>query len=156
MALQKPSASEGPDDGHLLGASSAAVRRGSAAGRPLSQVLGLTDDQRAFIRGRGRLVGAALMQHLDAPGAVSAARALDPAAGIAADYGRVAASLGLSLSQTAEGFLRFRMPFLGELSVTASRRRADAAATTALHEAAERAIDRLLMAATTGYIASTD
>ena len=140
----------------VLGVSSAAPGRESEAGRFLSEILGLTDRQIAFIRERGQLLAARLRQHLDAPGSESAALHLEAAADTAAEFGRNAASLGLSLSQTAEGFLRFRLPFHDELSVTASRRGLDAAATTALHETAERAIDRLLVAATTGYIASTD
>ena len=42
----------------------------------------------------------------------------------------VAATLGLSLSQTVEGFLRFRAPFHHELAVAARRRGFDAAETT--------------------------
>ena len=63
----------------------------------------------------------------------------------------MAAALGLSLSQTVEGFLRFRAPFHHELAVAARRRGFDAAETTDLLEAAERAMDRLLVATMTGH-----
>ena len=67
------------------------------------------------------------------------------------EYGRIAAGQGLSLSQTVEGFLRFRAPFHHELAVAARRRGYDAAETTDLLETAERAMDRLLVATMTGH-----
>jgi hypothetical protein len=69
----------------------------------------------------------------------------------ATDYGTVALGLGLSLSQTVEGFLRFRAPFHHELATAARRRGFDAAETTDLLETAERAMDRLLIATMTGH-----
>lgn len=114
-------------------------------------MLALTDDQRMLFRERGQLLAAGLLQHLDAPEPESAAHHLKEAAVNAAEYGRVAAALGLSLSQTVEGFLRFRMPFHQELAVAARRRGFDTAETTGLLEAAERAMDRLLVATMTGH-----
>jgi hypothetical protein len=63
----------------------------------------------------------------------------------------MAASLGLSLSQTVEGFLRFRAPFHHELAVAARRNGFDAAETTDVLVAAERAMDQLLIATMTGH-----
>jgi excisionase family DNA binding protein len=127
-------------------------RRASRDAAPeLPWVLALTDDQRVLFRERGQLLAAGLLQHLDAPEAESAAHHLEEAAATAAEYGRVAASLGLSLSQTVEGFLRFRMPFHQQLAVAARRRGFDTAETTGLLEAAERAMDRLLIATMTGH-----
>ena len=127
-------------------------RRASRESAPeLPWVLALTDDQRLLFRERGQLLAAGLLQHLDAPGPESAAHHLNEAAVNAAEYGRVAAALGLSLSQTVEGFLRFRMPFHQELAVAARRRGFDTAETTGLLEAAERAMDRLLVATMTGH-----
>lgn len=117
----------------------------------LPWVLTLTDDQRLLFRERGQLLAAGLLQHLDAPEPESASHHLKEAAVNAAEYGRVAASLGLSLSQTVEGFLRFRMPFHQELAVAARRRGFDTAESTGLLEAAERAMDRLLVATMTGH-----
>nr|MBA2381287.1 hypothetical protein [Chloroflexota bacterium] len=98
-----------------------------------------------------QLLAAGLLQHLDAPELESASRHLKEAAVNAGEYGRAAASLGLSLSQTVEGFLRFRMPFHQELAVAARRRGFDTAETTDLLESAERAMDRLLLATMTGH-----
>ena len=70
--------------------------------------------------------------------------------GVAAP-GRMAAELGLSLSQSVEGFLQFRRPFLHQLGSFASRRGLDATSTTELIEGAERAMDRLLMSAMAGH-----
>jgi excisionase family DNA binding protein len=127
-------------------------RRSSRDAAPeLPWVLALTDDQRLLFRERGQLLAAGLLQHLDAPDPASGARHLSDAAVSAAEYGRVAASLGLSLSQTVEGFLRFRLPFHHELAVAARRRGFDAAETTDLLETAERAMDHLLVATMTGH-----
>lgn len=126
-------------------------RASREAGTELPWVLALTDAQRALFRERGQFLAAELLQHLDAPDTESADHHLKKAAVDAAEYGRVAASLGLSLSQTVEGFLRFRTPFHHELAVAARRRGFDAAETTGLLEAAERAMDRLLVATMTGH-----
>ena len=82
---------------------------------------------------------------------MSAGVHLQEASDTAAEYGRVAASLGLSLSQTVEGFLRFRMPFHQQLAVAAKRRGFDTAETTDLLETTERAMDQLLVATMTGH-----
>ncbi|MGI8533509.1 MAG: hypothetical protein ACR2LP_01330, partial [Candidatus Limnocylindrales bacterium] len=116
----------------------------------------MTDHQRMLFRERGQFLAAGLLQHLDAPEAGSQRDHLEEAAGNAAEYGRVAASLGLSLSQTVEGFLRFRMPFHQELAVAARRRGFDTTETTDLLEAAERAMDRLLVATMTGHSQASD
>jgi excisionase family DNA binding protein len=127
-------------------------RKASREAAPeLPWVLTLTDDQRTLFRERGQLLAARLLAHLDAPEPESASHHLKEAAVNAAEYGRVAAALGLSLSQTVEGFLRFRMPFHQELAVAARRRGFDTAETTGLLEAAERAMDRLLVATMTGH-----
>jgi excisionase family DNA binding protein len=120
----------------------------------LPWVLALTDEQRVLFRERGQLLAASLLQHLDAPSDEAASRHLSDASSSAADYGKVAARLGLSLSQTVEGFLRFRAPFHHELALAARRRGFDAAETTDLLETAERAMDRLLVATMTGHSSS--
>lgn len=127
-------------------------RRASREAAPeLPWVLALTDEQRALFRERGQLLAAGLLQFLDAPESESAARHLKEAAVAAAEYGRLAAGLGLSLSRTVEGFLRFRSPFHHELAVAARRRGFDVPETTGLLEAAEQATDRLLIATMTGH-----
>jgi excisionase family DNA binding protein len=117
----------------------------------LPWVLALTDEQRILFRERGQVLAASLLQYLDATQPETAAHHLKEASTTASEYGRVAASLRLSLSQTVEGFHRFRAPFHHELAVAARRRGFDAAETTDLLETAERAMDRLLVATMTGH-----
>jgi excisionase family DNA binding protein len=117
----------------------------------LPWVLTLTDEQRLLFRERGHVLAASLLQYLDATRPEAADHHLAEASSSAAEYGTVAAGLGLSLSQTVEGFLRFRAPFHHELAVAARRRGFDTAETTDLLETAERAMDRLLVATMTGH-----
>jgi excisionase family DNA binding protein len=127
-------------------------RRASRDAAPeLPWVLTLSDEQRLLFRERGHVLAASLLQYLDATQAEAAAHHLEEASGSAAEYGTVAAGLGLSLSQTVEGFLRFRAPFHHELAVAARRRGFDTAETTDLLEAAEQVMDRLLLATMTGH-----
>ena len=126
-------------------------RASREAGAELPWVLKLTDEQRLLFRERGQVLASRLLQHLDATGPEAAAHHLEEAAGSAAEYGRVAAGLGLSLSQTVEGFLRFRAPFHQELAMGARRRGFDTAETTDLLGTAERAMDQLLVATMTGH-----
>lgn len=127
-------------------------RRASRDAAPeLPWVLSLSDEQRLLFRERGHILAASLLQYLDAPQPEAAAHHLEEASSSATEYGTVAATLGLSLSQTVEGFLRFRAPFHHELAVAARRRGFDTAETTDLLETAERAMDRLLVATMTGH-----
>ncbi len=127
-------------------------RRASREAAPeLPWVLTLTDEQRILFRERGHVLAASLLGHLDATQPATADLHLAEAATEATEYGRIAASMGLSLSQTVEGFLRFRAPFHHELAVAARRRGFDASETTDLLETAERAMDRLLVATMTGH-----
>lgn len=117
---------------------------------------GLTDEQRSWFREHGRQIAELLLDHLDRldvadEGADNGAESLRKAAEDAAGYGRLAATLGLSLSQTVEGFLQFRRPFLHQLASFAARRALDVASTTHLMESAEHAMDRLLMSAMAGH-----
>ena len=130
-------------------------RAGRDVGSELPWVLTLSDPQRLLFRERGHLLAGSLLQHLDAAQPENAARHLKEASVSAGEYGRIAAGLGLSLSQTIEGFLRFRAPFHHELAVAARRRGFDAAETSDLLETAERAMDRLLVATMTGHSLAT-
>lgn len=69
----------------------------------------------------------------------------------AGDYGAQAAGAGASLSDTVEGFLRFRKPFIDELAVLARRRHLDTREATDLLVQAESALDRLLVALMLGH-----
>jgi len=127
-------------------------RRASREAAPeLPWVLTLSDEQRLLFRERGHVLAARLLQYLDSTQPDAAAHHLEEASRSATEHGIVAATLGLSLSQTVEGFLRFRAPFHHELAVAARRRGFDAAETTDLLETAERAMDRLLVATMTGH-----
>ena len=127
-------------------------RRASREAAPeLPWVLALTDEQRLLFRERGHVLATSLLQFLDASRAETATHHLQEAAKSADEYGAVAAGLGLSLSQTVEGFLRFRAPFHHELALAARRRGFDASETTDLLETAERAMDRLLVATMGGH-----
>jgi len=61
------------------------------------------------------------------------------------------ARAGASLSDTVEGFLRFRKPFINELAELARRRRLDTREATALLVDAESALDRMLIALMLGH-----
>jgi hypothetical protein len=126
-------------------------RAGREVAPELPWVLALTDEQRVLFRERGHVLAASLLQYLDAAHPDGADHYLREASESAADYGRVAAEQGLSLSQTVEGFLRFRAPFHHELATAARRRGFDTPQTTDLLETAERAMDRLLVATMTGH-----
>lgn len=122
----------------------------------LPWLLTLTDEQRALFRQRGHFLAAGLLAYLDAPDPEIAAYQLNETLTSAAEQGRAAAALGLSLSQTVEAFLRFRAPFLHELAIAARRRGFDATQTTELLETAERGMDKLLVATMTGHGRSAD
>jgi hypothetical protein len=126
-------------------------RAGREVAPQLPWVLALTDEQRLVFRERGHGLAAKLLQHLDATQPEAAEHFLAEAAESASEYGIAAAGLGLSLNQAVEGFLRFRAPFHRELVVAARRRGFDTAETTDLLGAAERAMDRLLVATMTGH-----
>ncbi|MGZ8513486.1 MAG: MerR family transcriptional regulator [Candidatus Limnocylindrales bacterium] len=130
-------------------------RAGRDAALAMPWVVALDDEQRMLFRERGQVLAASLLQHLDAATPEATAHHLKEASVTAAGYGRLASSLGLSLSQTVEGFLRFRAPFHHELAVAARRRGFDAVETTELLEAAERAMDHLLVATMTGHSVAT-
>lgn len=117
----------------------------------LPWVLALSDEQRLLFRERGHILAARLVQYLDSTQPEAATHHLEEASGSAFEYGTVAARLGLSLSQTVEGFLRFRAPFHQELAVAARQRGFDPAETIDLLVSAERAMDRLLVATMSGH-----
>jgi excisionase family DNA binding protein len=111
----------------------------------------LSDVDRATFRERGRVLVAALLQHLDAPDGQTGVGGLADAKRLAADYGRETAERGCSLSDAVQGFLRFRAPFTEELAVLARRRGLDTREATELLAAAESAMDELLVAMMTGH-----
>lgn len=118
-----------------------------AAARTTPWIFQLDDEQREWFRHHGRRLAEALLAHLDGSTADEAEKSLARATGEAAEYGRIAARLGVSLSEAVERFLQFRQPFLHQVGLVARRRGFDVTATTEVMESAERAMDRLLVAA---------
>lgn len=106
----------------------------------------LSEDERLRFRERGMQLVGDLLEYLDAEHGD-----LATAERHASDYGIEAAKVGASLSDTVEGFLRFRRPFVDELVVIARRRHLDTREATALLVDAESALDRLLVALMTGH-----
>lgn len=110
----------------------------------------LSEVERSHFRERGRALVGDLLALLDAepePALLLLARAERQAS----EYGAEAARLGASLSETVEGFLRYRKPFVDELAGLARKRRLDTREATALLAEAESALDRLLVALMTGH-----
>ena len=110
----------------------------------------LSDAERASFRDRGTQLVSDLLAHLDAE-PNRAAAFLAGAEQHACEYGAEAARVGASLTDTVEGFLRFRKPFVDELAVLARRRRLDTREATALLVEAEGALDRILVALMVGH-----
>jgi DNA-binding transcriptional MerR regulator len=121
-------------------------REARLAAQAMPWLVELNDEQREWFRHHGRRLAEALLGYLEASGE-EADDLLRQATAEAAEYGRVASGLNVSLSQAVEGFLRFRLPFLQQLALISRRRGFSAAETTELMESAERAMDRLLIAA---------
>ncbi len=124
------------------------VRRSTA---DVPWLLSLDDRQRELFREHGRRLAASLLRYLDVDRPQEQEKQLKEASAEAAEYGREAAALGLSLSQSVEGFLRFRSPFIAEMAAVARRRGLDTAEATELLQTAEQAMDHLLVATMTGH-----
>jgi excisionase family DNA binding protein len=127
-----------------------AYRRARPPGRSISTdrwLTTLSDTERAAFRERGMRLVADLLAHLDAGGP----RSLRRAEAHAKEYGAAAAVQGASLTDTVEGFLRFRKPFVDELAALARRRHLDTREATDLLADAESALDRLLVALMEGH-----
>ena len=122
-----------------------------SASQRMPWVGALTEQQREWFRTHGRELAELLVKHLDSPTEEAAEESLRRAAESAAGYGRMAADMGVSLSQAVEGFLQFRRPFLHQLALFADGRGLDSGATTELTETADRALDRLLVSTMAGH-----
>jgi len=141
-----------------LEASPDRMARAYRRARPLAQAHGhdggwvnaISESERQDFRRRGMQLVGDLLAGLDADGDM-AASLLATAEKHASDYGALAANLGASLSDTVEGFLRFRKPFVDELAVLARRRHLDTREATALLVEAESTLDRLLVALMLGH-----
>lgn len=110
----------------------------------------LSEVDRTLFRRLGMELVGNLVAYLDAD-KVHEAALLATAERQAGEYGAEAAKAGASLSDTVEGFLRFRKPFVDELAVLARRRHLDTREATDLLVQAESALDRLLVALMLGH-----
>ncbi len=145
-----------PSNGHRptmdrLGETPARMQRvyrqaGVGSGAPLPWVASLDDEQRAMFRGHGLVIATALLAALDAPDEQSRAAHLAAATEASSKYGAAAATTGLPASVVVEAFLRFRRPFLFELSELGRRRGLDTTAATGLLDRATDAFDEMLVA----------
>jgi excisionase family DNA binding protein len=111
----------------------------------------LDETRRERFRGYGRSIVTALVAALDTDDPPTRTDRLREAEDACAEYGRVAGREGLGAPMTADLFLRFRRPFLGELGALARRREFDASATSTLMADANTALDGLLLATLRGW-----
>jgi excisionase family DNA binding protein len=111
--------------------------------------------KRDRFRGYGRGIVTSLLAALETDDAGRRAELLRSAEDACSNYGRLAAGESLGASMTADIFLRFRRPFLDELSSVARRREFDATGTSALIADANAALDGLLLATLRGWEAAT-
>lgn len=148
-AERPPLAAIGASSDHMV----RAYRR-SRAGAAMPETAGwlasLSDADRREFRQRGMQLVGSLLAYLDGARAGDSAP-LRAAESGARDYGGEAARAGASLSETVEGFLRFRKPFVDELAVLARRRHLDTREATELLADAESALDRVLVALMLGH-----
>lgn len=143
-----------------LGASSDRIVRAYRRAGPIARrreqtgwLATLTDAERDRFRHFGTQLVGNLVTYLDAERDREAIL-LAEAERHAGDYGAEAARAGASLSETVEGFLRFRKPFVDELALLARRRHLDTREATELLAQAETALDRLLVALMLGHKAT--
>lgn len=106
----------------------------------------IDEQHRDEFRGRGRVLAAALLTYLDGSSSSEDRERLEQCERAASEYGRIAASAGLSLAEAVEAFLRFRAPFMAEMARLSRRERLDTIEATELLQKAEAVLDRLLLA----------
>ena len=161
---ERPSLSRlGASVDRIAGAYRRRPRRHPAA-EDLPWVRDLTEVERAAFRDQGRHLVELIVAHLDATGRPAAtgepgepgqaAGPRDPmgeAMRVVAEHGRRMAAVGISLTEGVQSFLRFRAPFIAELSSLARRRGLDTCEATSLLASAGDVLDRLLVATIDGY-----
>ena len=138
-----------------IGASSEHMLRAYRRTRPTARVHegwleNLSEVERVRFRERGMQLVGNLLSYLDAA-RNREGTSLAVAEEHAHAYGSQAARAGASLSETVEGFLRFRKPFVDELAVLARRRHLDTREATELLADADAALDRLLVGLMLGH-----
>lgn len=118
-----------------------------SAARQIPWLAAMDDDRRQWFRDQGRRLADELLAHLDAPDEAASRHHLKEASAIASAYGRTTSALGAGLGDALEAFLRFRRPFLDQLTAVLQRRGVDPATSAGIERAADQAMDALLVAA---------
>lgn len=126
------------------------MRPSTRAQEPAGWLDSLSEVERVRFRERGMQLVSKLLSYLDAA-RNREGTSLAPAEAHAHEYGSDAARAGASLSETVEGFLKFRKPFVDELAVLARRRHLDTREATELLADADAALDRLLVELMLGH-----
>lgn len=101
--------------------------------------------ERAAFRRDGRLLVAALLAHLDAPGRDGRGRAEADAQALTDELARRLSAAGTSLTESVALFVAARRPFLAELGAIGRRRSLDPARLAGAYEDASALLDRLLL-----------
>jgi len=114
-------------------------------------IASVDESDRELLRDHGDRIAEALLVFLDAKVPAERAAVLAAAEASSRECGRIAGRIGLTTLVMVEAFLRFRMPFLRELSGVARRRGLDTAESTALLQTATEVFDQLLTATIRGY-----
>lgn len=114
----------------------------------------LDDQQRTAFREDGQVIARELLALLDAPTDADRSAHLRAGSEAAARYGIAAAESGLSASMMVETFLRFRRPFVQEISMVTRRAGLEAADAMELVGRAADAVDQLLLATLRAYEAT--
>jgi excisionase family DNA binding protein len=125
---------------------SRAYRRSYASARATrSGDVEMPGPERAAFRRDGRLLVAALLAHLDAPGRDGRGRAEADAQALTDELARRLSAAGTSLTESVALFVAARRPFLAELGAIGRRRSLDPARLVSAYEDASALLDRLLL-----------
>lgn len=114
----------------------------------------LDEQQRSAFREHGQGIARELLALLDAATEADRAAHLGTGSEAAARYGIAAAERGLSASMMVETFLRFRRPFIDEISAVCRHAGLDATAAMELVGRAAEAVDQLLLVTLRAYEAT--
>jgi excisionase family DNA binding protein len=112
---------------------------------------GVPSGAREPLREYGRVVTSSILGYLESTTGTARDAALAEGLIAAAAYGRISGTLGATMRETVNMFLRFRMPFVHEMGEAVRRRDLDASGATEFLESMSCAIDRLLDATLEGY-----
>lgn len=104
-----------------------------------------------WFRERGVRMSDLLLGHLDTARRAGQEQYLGQSESLGREYGVEAKRAGLSLGEATQAFLYFRARFMAEIAHVARRRSLESAQAAALFEAADRALDRIIVAMIDGH-----